>query len=230
MREAVELVAETRTATGKGAARQLRRTGRVPAVLYGQGTSPTPLAVDGETLGHLLERISPENTIVELMVDGRRTKTLIREIQRHPVKPGILHVDFNAIRADEKLRLEVTVHLVGTPDGVRNQGGTLDQVLRTVEIEVLPADIPERVELDTTALTIGHSLHVGDLVIPNAHILTNPALTVCTVTAPRVEEVAAAPVAAEGVEGVVPAEAAAEPPAEPELIRRKKPEEEEPEE
>lgn len=227
MATVVQLTAEPRTPKRKAGAKAVRRAGRIPAVIYGRGREPAPLSVNGFELGRLLERITPESTIVELTVNGATVKTLIREVQRHPLKPGIVHVDFHEIHADEKIRLEVPIHLVGVPDGVRNQGGTLDQVLRTVEIEVLPADIPERVELDTTALVIGKSLHVSDLVIPKAEILTEPLLTICTVVPPRVEE---APVVEAAVEGVVAegveAAAAAEP-AEPEVIRKRKLEEEE---
>jgi large subunit ribosomal protein L25 len=225
MANVVQLKAAPRTPHRKGAARALRRSGQVPAVIYGRGREPAPLALDAKELELLLERIVPESTIVELTVDGATVKTLIREIQRHPVRSGVLHVDFYEIHAGEKIRLEVPVHLVGSPEGVRNQGGVLDQVLRTVEIEVLPSDIPERVELDVTALTIGKSLHVSDLGIPKATVLTEGSLTVCTVVPPRVEEAppvaAAEGVAAEGVEAP-----AAEEPAEPELIRKRKPEEE----
>lgn len=230
MAQIVQLSAEPRTPKRKAGAKAVRRAGRIPAVIYGRGREPAPLSVNGFELGRLLERITPESTIVELTVNGAMVKTLIREVQRHPLKPGIVHVDFYEVHADEKIRLEVPIHLVGVPDGVHNQGGTLDQVLRTVEIEVLPADIPERVELDTTALVIGKSLHVSDLVIPKAEILTEALLTICTVVPPRVEE---APVVAAEVEGVVAegveAAAAAEP-AEPEVIRKRKPEEEEAEE
>ena len=137
--------------------------------------------------------------------------------------------------SSQKIRVAVPIQCVGIPDGVRNQGGTLDQVIRNVAIEVLPADIPERVELDVTALTIGKSLHISDLTIPNVQILMDATLTVCTVVAPRVEEVVAAVAApAEGVpvEGEVaaaPVEGAAAV-AEPELIRKRKPTDEEAEE
>ena len=238
MAQTVQLNATSRSTRGKGSARSMRRSGQVPAIIYGRGREPTALAVDGVALGRLLEKIHPESTIVELALDGGTVQTLIREVQRHPVRPGIVHVDFYEIKAGEKIRLEVPIHCVGIPEGVRNQGGTLDQVIRNVLIEVLPADIPELVELDVTALTIGKSLHVSDLSIPNVHILMDGALTVCTVVAPRIEEVAA-PVAAaaEGVavEGeaaaaaAAPAEGAAEP-AEPELIRKRKPAEEDEEE
>jgi large subunit ribosomal protein L25 len=222
MAQTAQLSAETRAPGRKKAVNAVRNAGRVPAVIYGHGREAAPLSLNQAELERLLEKIEPESTIVELSVPGTApVKALIREIQRHPLKDIVLHVDFLEIHADEAIRLEIPVHLVGTPDGVRNQGGTLDQVLRTVEIEVLPADIPERVELDTTALVIGRSLHVSDLNIPKAKIITDAGLTVCTVSAPRVEE--AAPAAAEGVaaEG-----AAAEATAEPEVIKKGKTEEE----
>ncbi len=245
MAQVVQLKAERRSSKGKGASRAMRRAGQVPGVIYGRGREPSQLQLDGVALGRLLEKIVPESTIVELTVDGDTVKTLIREVQRHPVRPGIVHIDFYEIRAGEKIRLEVPIHCIGIPDGVRNQGGTLDQVIRNVEILVLPADIPEKVELDVTALTIGKSLHISDLTIPKAEILMDGSLTVATVVAPRIEEVAApAAAAAEGapVEGEAAAEgaAAAAPgaaapgataePAEPELIRTRKPKDEEAEE
>lgn len=235
MAQIVQLKVESRSTQGTGAARAMRRDGQVPAVIYGRGRDPVPLAVNGVELGRLLEKIHPESTIVELSLDGATVRTLIREVQRHPVRPGIVHVDFYEIRAGEKIRLEVPIHCVGIPDGVRNQGGTLDQVIRNVAIEVLPADIPERVELDVTALTIGKSLHISDLKIAAGEILMDPALTVCTVVAPRVEEVAAAVaapaegVAVEGEVAAAPVEGAAAV-AEPELIRKRKPTDEEDEE
>lgn len=219
MAQKVQLKAEGRSGRRKGAARALRRTGKVPAIIYGHSREPEALAVDGVELERLLERIEPESTLIELTVGGKRTNALIREVQRHPLRTGVnafLHVDFQEVHAHEKIRLEVPVHLVGSPEGVRNQGGVLDQVLRAVLIEVLPADIPERVELDVTALTIGKSLHVSDLVIPKAQILSDPSLTVATVVAPKVEE---APVAA--------AAATVEPTVEePEVIKKGKTEEE----
>ena len=223
MAQTVQLSAEPRAPGRKAAVKAVRNAGKVPAVIYGHGRDTAPLAVNAAELTRLLEKIEPESTIVELTVQGGRgaVKALIREIQRDPLKDIVLHVDFLEIHAGEAIRLEVPIHLVGSPDGVRNQGGTLDQVLRTVEIEVLPADIPERIELDTTALTIGKSLHVSDLTIPKAKILTDVGLTVCTVSAPRVvEEPVAAVAEAAAVEG-----AAAEAVAEPEVIKKGKVEE-----
>ena len=216
MAHEVTLTAERRSAKGKGAARKLRAAGRVPAVIYGHGREPEALSLSQTELEQALIGIAAASTLIDLTVDGRPVKTLIREIQRTDVRRDIMHVDFYEIHADEKVTLKVPVHLVGTPDGVRHAGGVLDQVLREIEIEVLPAHIPERVELDVAALTIGKSLHVRDLQLPHATILTHVDDTVCTVVPPRIEEV------------VAPAAEVVAEPAEPELIR--KPREEEGEE
>ncbi len=209
----VSLAAARREQTGKGAARQARFLKKIPAVIYGHGRAAQPLLVDGPALEQALTGVEPASTLIDLTVDGKKTRALIREIQRHPIRPDIIHVDFYEIHAEEKVTLKVPVHLVGTPDGVRNAGGVLDQVTREVEIEVLPEHIPDRVELDVTALTIGHSRHVRDLTIPNATILTSAELTIATVVPPRAEE-----------EIAPPPEAAVEP-AEPELIRKVREEE-----
>jgi len=208
MARIVSLNANPRAANGKGAARQTRFRGLVPAVIYGHGRSAQSLAVEAKALEKALAGIEPEATIIELTLEGKTAKALIREIQRHPLRPDIIHVDFYEIHAEEKVRLRVPVHLVGTADGVRNAGGVIDQVTRDVEIEVLPEHIPDRVELDVTPLKIGDSLHVRDLSIPNATILAGPDLTIVTVVPPRAEEVAA-PTPEAGAEV-----------AEPELIRK----------
>ena len=213
MAQFVELSASPRATTGKGAARQLRFQKKVPAVIYGHGRASQSLEVDAKALEKALTGIEPASTVIELTLEGKKARTLIREIQRHPVRPDIIHVDFYEIRADEKVTLRVPVHLTGTPDGVRNAGGVLDQVTREVEIEVMPEHIPDRVELDVTTLIIGRSLHVRDLVIPNATILTHADLTIATVVPPRAEEVVA-PTVEPGTEV-----------AEPELIRKVREEE-----
>src|SRR5207253_962294 len=214
MAQTVSLSATVREETGKGAARQARFQKKVPAVIYGHGRPTQTLMVDALALEKALTGIEPESTLIELSVDGKTSRTLIREIQRHPLRPDIIHVDFYEIRGDEKSTLKVPVRLVGTPDGVRNAGGVLDQVTREVEIEVLPENIPDRVELDVTALKIGDSLHVRDLSIANAVILTGADLTIATVVPPRAEEVAA------------PTPEAATEVAEPELIRKVREDEE----
>jgi large subunit ribosomal protein L25 len=213
MAQQANLQAATRTETGKGAARTLRREGKVPGVIYGHDRPPEALAVETAALTRMLAGISAATTIVDVAIDGRApVKALIREIQRDSLRPArILHLDFYEIRADEAVTVPVPVHLVGIPDGVRNFGGVLDHSLRELEVEVLPGDIPESIELDVTALAIGHSLFVRDITLAKGVILNDPDTPVCSVVAPRTEEAPA---------GAAPEEAAAT--AEPELIRKPK--------
>jgi large subunit ribosomal protein L25 len=212
MAQQANLQAATRTHTGKGAARALRREGKVPGVIYGHGRAAEALTIENSALSRMLSGVSASTAIFDISVDSRApVKALIREMQRDPLRPAqILHLDLYEVRADEAITLEVPVHLVGIPDGVRNFGGVLDHVLRELEIEVLPANIPERVELDVTALAIGHSVFVRDVTIPNAQILNDPDTPIATVVAPRTEEAPAV------VEEPVSTE--------PELIRKPKPE------
>jgi large subunit ribosomal protein L25 len=209
----LNLAAVSRRQTGTGAARALRRQGKVPAVIYGHGREPESLAVDATALSRLLPGMTA-STILEVEVDGRTpVKALIRDVQRHALRSStIVHLDLYEIHADEEVDVRVAVQLNGVPDGVRNFGGVLDFVHRDVEIRVLPGDIPNRIEVDVTALAIGHSIFVRDLVLTRGRILEDPDVPVCTVVAPRLEEVAAPVV--EAVE------------TEPELIRKPKDEDE----
>jgi large subunit ribosomal protein L25 len=210
------LNATARSTTGKGAARKLRGAQQIPGVVYGHGRSPQPLTIDLRDLQKLLDRYSADTTVVELSIDGTTARTLIRDIQRHPYRPQILHVDFQELVAGELVTIDLPIHLIGTPNGVRVDGGMLDQVLREITIEVDPSNIPSHVELDVTALEINDSLHVSDLKLPDGvTVLTELEQTVCVVAPPRVEE-EPVPVAVEGEEAV----------AEPELIRKPKEEEE----
>ncbi len=213
----VTLSAASRTDTGKGVARSLRRSGQIPAVIYGHGRDPESLSLDATALERLLVGISASTTVLNVEVEGRApVRALIREIQRNPIRPSdVLHVDLFEVQADEAIDVDVPVHLVGVPEGVRVGGGTLEQALHTLTIRVLPGDIPESIDLDVAALTIGHAIHVRDVSVPNAEILNDEELPVASVIPPRVEVVA--PVA----------EAVADASAEPELIRKTKPEDEE---
>jgi large subunit ribosomal protein L25 len=213
MSQTISLAVERRAPSGKGGARQLRLHGRVPAVIYGHGRAPEALSIGAKDLEHALTGIAAEATLFELAIDGAPVKALIREIQRHPVRSQIIHIDFYEIHAGEKVTLEVPVHLIGSPDGVRNGGGVLDQLIRELKIRVLPTDIPEHIDVDVTELRVGQSLHVSDLNIAGAEIMTEETTAVCTVVPPRVE-------AEEVTAAVTPEEA-----AEPELIRKPKEEE-----
>ena len=208
------LSAETRTETGKGVARKLRAAGRVPGVVYGHAREPQSLSLTTRELEKLLSQISTGSTVVELTLGSATTKTLIREIQRHPFKKQILHVDFQELVAGEKVSVEIPLVFVGTPEGVRLSGALLEQILHSIEVLVDPANIPNHIDVDVTNLAMGHSLHVRELTLPpGLEVLSEEDATVCAVVAPRavVEETPA-----EGVEAV----------AEPELIRKTKEEEE----
>jgi large subunit ribosomal protein L25 len=212
----VQFSAVPRTEVGTGVARKLRRAGQVPGVIYGHGRDPQPLALDTRELEKLLGRIAYASTVIELNVAGRSALTLIREVQRHPFKKEIIHVDFQELVAGEKVTVSVPFVFVGVPDGVRNSGGILDQTMHEVSIRVDPASIPNHIDVDVTALTIGHGFHIGDLKLPEGvEVLDDDEATICVVTAPKAatEEVPATEAAA------------AEAPAEPELIRKAKPEE-----
>jgi large subunit ribosomal protein L25 len=214
MAQTVALGAQRRSDAGKGAARQLRMKGMIPAVIYGHGREPESLMVGEAELVRVLTGLEVGSAVFDLDVDGSSVTALVREIQRHPFRAKILHVDFLEIRAGEKITLQLAVHLTGSPDGVRNGGGVLDQAMREITIRVLPKDIPNRLDVDVTELRVGQSLHVRDIQIPDAEILTDPGNTICSVVAPKVE---AEPVEGEEVEVEE---------AEPELIRKPKDEDE----
>ncbi len=204
----VSFNATAREGTGKGAARSIRREGLVPAVIYGHGRDPISLSLNARDLDKMLGHIQAESTVIDITVGGQTAKTLIREIQRHPIKRQILHVDFQALVAGEKVTVSIPITLTGIPEGVKLEGGVLDQTLRELEIEVDPSNIPDHVELDVSAMVIGDSLHVSDIKLPEGvEILDDPETSVAVVAAPRavIEETPAA----EGVEGAP--EAAAEP-------------------
>ena len=212
------LEAQPRTPGTKNDARRVRRDGRIPAVVYGAGKSAIPVAVDPRHVSRILHSATGHNSVFDLAVDGEKTKAMIVDWQYEPIKGSLLHIDLKRIAMDQKLRVNVPIELVGEPAGVKQQGGLLEQIIREVEIECLPADIPNQIELNVAELVFGVVLRVSDLPKsdkvrfvtdsdqPVAHIITIK------------EEVAATPEAT--------AEAAATP-AEPEVIKKGKQETEE---
>ena len=211
------LSASSRSTTGKGVARKLRAAGRIPAIIYGHNRQPQPLELNAHELQLLLEKNPYQSTVIELAFDGLSARTLIREIQRHPFKKQILHVDFQELVAGEKVTVKVPLQFTGTADGVRHGGGILDQIMHDLEITCDPSVIPHHITVDVTPLTIGHSIHAGDITMPDGVTLLSDAdATVCVCAAPKVEVEETPAVAVEG--------AAA--PAEPELIRKTKADEE----
>ncbi len=213
--------ARPREAGGKNVAKRLRKSGQIPAVLYGAGKAPMSLSVDPKQIARILHSEAGVNTIFELQLDGERTKAMIADYQNEPIKGALLHLDFKRIAMDRRLKVNVPIVLKGEAAGVKQQGGILDQVLREVEIECLPGDIPKSFEADVTELVFGTVLRVSDLPHDEAkiHFITDPEQAVAHITSVKEEEVAPSPEAAA-------AEAAAAP-AEPEVIKKGKQEAEE---
>ncbi|HEY1270755.1 MAG TPA: 50S ribosomal protein L25 [Terriglobales bacterium] len=212
------LEAQAREAGNKNDARRVRRAGKIPAVVYGAGKNSVPVSVDPRQVSRILHSESGHNTIFDLAMDGERSKAMIVDWQYEPVKGSLLHIDLKRIAMDQKLRVMVPVLLQGEAEGVKTQGGIMEQILREVEVECLPADIPSHVDADVTHLVFGKVLRVSDL--PHADklkFITDANQPVAHVTSVK-EEVAPTPEAAA-------AEAAA--PAEPEVIKKGKQEAEE---
>jgi large subunit ribosomal protein L25 len=213
------LEAQARKPGTKNEARRVRREGKIPAVVYGAGKDSLPVSVDPRVVTRILNSESGHNTIFDLTLDGENTKAMIVDWQYEPIKGRLLHIDLKRIALDKVLTVSVPIELKGEAEGVKTQGGILEQMLREVEIECLPADIPSHIELDVTQLTFGKVLRVSDL--PHSDkikILSDENQPVAHVTSVK-EEVVATPEA-------VAAEAAAAP-AEPEVIKKGKQETEE---
>lgn len=217
--EKISLKAEVRTKTGKTVAKELRKKGLIPANVYKQGKEALSLQVSCEELEDILHTKAGENVIIALNITGGSAKgktVLIKEIQREPIKSGILHVDFSEISLTDTLKVNVPLVSHGEPAGVKIDGGILEHVIRELHIECLPTEIPEKIEVDVSGLKIGDSIFVKDVKVPESiKVLNDGELIAMIVKAPKVE--------------VPKEEVAAEGAAEPELIRKKK-EEEAPEE
>lgn len=188
-KESIRLNAWSRSTSGKGAARRLRRGGRLPAVVYGRRAEAESLELDTHELTRLLSRIHAATTVIDLEVDGDEPRpVLIREIQRHPYRPQLLHVDFFEIRSDVSIRVQVPLHLVGTAAGVE-MGGMLQQLRYEVEIECLPGEIPSGFDIDVSELDIGDAVHVSAVDAAGLAVLDDPGETICAVLPPAIEEV-----------------------------------------
>jgi large subunit ribosomal protein L25 len=192
------LSAESREGVGKGVTRKLRAAGRIPGVVYGKKREAESIHLDPHALENLLKK-SGINTLIDLSVGGRTDTVLVKELQRHPVKGAFWHVDFYQVDLTQKIEVSVPLHFTGKARGVEF-GGILDHPLREIEIECLPRAIPEFIEVDVSALEVGQSIHVSDLVLPEGiEVFTDGALPVASVVLPAAEvEEAAAEAAVEG--------------------------------
>ena len=215
----IVVAAEKRTETGKNVNRRLRTRGLIPGVLYGSKKEATPVAVSPKEIGSILRSATGENTLFDLDLAGSRRKVILKEFQLEPIKGRLLHADFYEVALDKAIEVKVHIELQGLPVGVKVQGGVLDIVTRELEIECLPTDIPEKIVVDVSGLELGKLIRVGELTTPDkVKVLTDPGLVVAHVVTPRAEEVAATAAEAAPVEG--------EAPAEPEVIKKGKKEEE----
>ena len=222
--ETFVLEGSPRSERGKGPGRRLRRTGAIPAVLYGGKSQPVPMAVNAKQVARILRSETGHNTIFTVHVAGfKDEKAIMKDWQLDPVTGSLLHVDLLRVAMDVRMRVKVPVHTFGEPEGVKLQGGIFEMVTREVEVECLPTDIPEEFKMDVSGLLIGKQLRVGDLPLDPAKVklITDPQRVIAhVVTLKKEEEVAPA-------EAAVATEAA---PAEPEVIKKGKKEVEEGEE
>ena len=228
MRKDITVAAVVRSSRGKNEARRTRRAGQIPAVVYGAYQEPVSVAVNPRDIVKIVHSNTGYNTIFNLAIDGgESTPVMIVDQQADPVRGNLLHADFKRVDLSKKLRVAVPVHAEGEAKGIKLQGGLLELVIRSVDIECLPDDIPERFSVDVTELMIGQAKRAGDIVLTGSMKLLSPAdAVVAHVVALRVE---AEPAAAETAAVATP-EAGATPAAEPEVIKKGKKDEEAPEE
>jgi len=190
----IQLKGASRESLGKGGARKARAAGQIPAVIYGHGETPRPIAVDFREFEVALRGHKGSNAIVNLNVAGGEFTALVRDVQYDPLSRLIIHLDFQHISLTEQIEVDVPVHLVGTPIGVKDAGGILEHLLRTLKVKCLPTAIPASIDVDVSALNIGDNLHVRDLVAGTGYeVVTEADVAVAAVVAPAAEEVVAAP-------------------------------------
>jgi len=221
----IELNVTRRESDGKSAARRLRRQGMVPAIIYGKGFDAQPVAVEARELARLFAAGLHGTSLLRLHLDGKASRNsplvMIKEVQRNPLTGQLLNVDFHKISLTEKVTAQVPIVLQGESPAMR-LGGTLEHLLREVEVECLPTEIPDHFEVEVSHLEMGHSIHVRDLAVPSGvTVVTGPDEVIAVMAAPRVVEAAApAEAAVEGEEEV----------KEPEVLAQKGAREEEAEE
>ena len=211
MAKTIQLKAELRSGAGTTAAKAVRKAGKVPATIYGRHHAPQNLQLDAHTLALALGKSTGEHVLVNLEIaGGKTTLALIQDVQHHALKRHILHLDFHALKEDEKMHTTVPVIAFGEPEGVKSGGGLLEQLIRALEVECLPKDLPESFIVDVSALNVGDGIHVNQLALP-AGVTTrvNGDALVFHCAAPTVE-----------AEATPTAEGAA---TEPEVIKEKKP-------
>ena len=230
MKTSFELVAEFRETQGKGASRRLRHEGKVPAILYGGHSEARALTLSHQKLAILLDNERFYSTILSLKVGEETQAAILKDVQRHPFKNAVLHIDFQRVEENEKIRISIPLHFKGeaVSPGVKSQGGLVSHMRNEVEVSCLPKDLPEFIEVDLSGLSLNESIHLSELKIPDGVHLVDLAkedAAVVAIHSPRAEEpeptaAAAAPAAAEGAPV---AGAAAAPPAGADAAKKAEP-------
>jgi len=226
MKTSFELVAEFRDDQGKGASRRLRRTGKVPAILYGGHQDARALALDHARLILMLENERFYSTILSLRVGEEKQAAVLKDLQRHPYKNQVVHIDFQRVLEDEKIRMRIPLHFLNetTAVGVKTQGGVVSHLRNDIEVSCLPKDLPEYIEVDLLDLGLGQIIHLSELKLPAGvelpELIHGHDAPVVSIHAQRAEEVAPAAEAVPAA-GAAPAAAAA-PAAEPAKAEAKK--------
>jgi large subunit ribosomal protein L25 len=231
---AIEVVAQTRKLQGTGASRRLRRSAKVPGILYGGKKPAVTIELDHNPLYHQLRNERFHASVLSLTLDGAKEQVLLRAVNMHPFKMEVQHIDFQRVSADEKIHVKVPLHFVNAEKSpaIKEQGGLITHVLNEMDIRCLPADLPEFIQVDLSQLAVGHSIHARELPLPKG---VEPALkgsanpTVASAQIPKAaiaeEEEAAAAAAAAGVEGALaPAAEAVPAAADVPSIKQKAPE------
>jgi len=198
------LTAEIREGVGKEKAKKLRTKGLIPAIFYGPRSQTIPLVIDYKELTKVLQTEAGENVLIDLDIrkgaQSDRKVVMVKDIQIDPLQRIALHTDFYEVAMDEMVTVEVPVHLIGKPEGTK-MGGILDQVRRMIQIQCLPGEIPKSIDIDVSPLKIGDSIHIQDIQVEKAKIISDTNFTIATVVPPVVEEKVVEAVAPEAVEG-----------------------------
>lgn len=211
MAKQVKLAAQIRSEVGRTAVKKVKSQGSVPAVIYAHNQTPVSLQVKARDLDTLLAHAVGEHVLVDLEIAGEANRlAIIQEVQHHPVTQAVLHVDFHGISANEKIEASIPVEAVGESIGVKSAGGILEQLARSISIKCLPQDLPEIITVDVSALKVGDSIHIKNVVLPEGVTAVETDLTIFMVAEPTVAAEPVAPVAAEAAAG-------------PEVIKEKKP-------
>lgn len=185
----VSISASRRESLGKGPARQSRMAGNIPAVVYGPEVEPIPVAIEERSFRVAMKGVGSLSSIINLDVDGKTNKVVLREIQRDPITSRILHMDFHAISMTKPLHISIPIQFEGTPRGVKTDGGIMQITMRDLDISCLPADIPESLVVDVEDLGIGDSIHVKDVTLDKVQILAPDQRTIVVIAAPTVVKV-----------------------------------------